>query len=51
MTTIATRCLGQPSLVERRDLNQLDQLDPLHKQLGDTVAAMNHDGFHWVQVN
>ena len=43
MTTVATGCLGQPGLVERRDLDQLDQLDPLHQQLRDAVTAMHLD--------
>src|ERR1700742_4226087 len=44
VTTVATGCFGQSGLVEGRDLQQLDQLDPLHQQLGDAVAAMHQDG-------
>lgn len=51
MTTIATGCFGQPGLVERRNLDQLDQLDPLHQQLGDAVAAVHHDRLGRVQVD
>lgn len=51
MATFATGCLGQPGFVERRDLNQIDQLDPLHQQLGDAVASMHHDRRGGVQVD
>ena len=51
MTTIATGCFGQPGLVERRHLDQLDQLDPLHQQLGDPVAAVHHDRLDRVEVD
>lgn len=51
MTTVATGRLGQPSLVERRHLDQLHQLDPLHQQLGDAVAAMHHDRLGRVEVD
>ncbi|SOJ54562.1 hypothetical protein MSIMFB_02052 [Mycobacterium simulans] len=51
MTTVATGCLRQSGLVERRDFNQLNQLDPLHQQLGDTVAAMHHDRRGRVEVD
>jgi len=43
VTTVATGCLAQPGLVERRNLDQLNQLDPLHQQLGDAVATLHHD--------
>lgn len=51
MTAVATGCLGQPGLVERRDLDQLDQLDPLDQQLGDPVAAAHHDRRGRVEVD
>jgi len=51
VTTIATGCLGQPGVVERRDLDQLDQLDPLHQQLGDAVTAMYHDRLGRVEID
>lgn len=51
MTAIATGCLCQSGLVERRDLDQLDQLDPLHQQLGNTVASMHHDRRGRVEVD
>ena len=43
MATVATGCVGQTGLVERRHLDQLGQLDPLHQQLGDPVAAVHDD--------
>lgn len=51
MTTVATGRVGQPGLVERRDLDQLHQLDPLHQQLGDAVAAMHHDRLGRIEVD
>lgn len=51
MTTVATGCFGQPGLVERRHLDQLHQLDPLHQQLGDPVATVHHDGLDRVEVD
>lgn len=51
MTTVATGRFGQPCLVERRHLDQLYQLDALHQQLGDAVAAMHHDGLDGVEVD
>lgn len=30
VATVAAGCRGQPGLVERRDLDQLEQLNPLH---------------------
>ena len=51
MTTVATGCFGQPGLVERRHLDQLDQFDPLHQQLGDPVAAVHHNGLDRVEVD
>ena len=48
MTAFATGCLGQSGLVERRDL---DQLDPLHQQLRDAIAAMHDDRRGWVEVD
>jgi len=51
MTTVATGRFGQPGHVERRHLNQLDQFDPLHQQLGDAVAAVDHDGLDRVEVD
>ncbi len=51
MTTIATGGFAQPGLVERRNLDQLRQLDPLHQQLGDAVTAMDHDRLGRVQVD
>lgn len=51
MATVATRGLGQPRLIERRDLNQRRQLDPLHQQLGDTVTATHDDRRVRVEVD
>lgn len=51
MATVATGCFGQPGLVERRDLDQLDQLDPLHQQLGDPIATVHHDRLGRVEVD
>lgn len=51
MATVATGCLGQPGLVERRNLNQLYQFDPLHQQLGDAIAAVHHDGLDRIEVD
>ena len=51
MTSVATGCFGQPGLVERRDLDQLNQLDPLHQQLGDAVATLHHDRRGRVEVD
>lgn len=51
MATIATGGFGQARLVERRHLDQLDQLDLLHEQLGDAVAAMHHDGLGRIQID
>jgi len=51
VTTLATGCFGQPGLVERRHLDQLDQLDPLHQQLGYAVAAVHHDGLDRVEID
>ena len=51
MTAVAAGCLGQPGFVEGRNLNQLDQLDPLHQQLGNPVAAVHVDRRVRVQVD
>lgn len=51
MTTVAAGCFGQPGLVERRHLDQLDQFDPLHQQLGDAIAAVHDDRLGRVQVD
>ena len=51
MTTIATGRFTQPGRVERRHLNQLHQFDPLHQQLGNAVAAVNHDGLDRVEID
>ena len=51
MTTIATGCFAQPGRVERRHLNQVHQFDPLHQQLGNAVAAVNHDGLDRVEID
>lgn len=51
MTAVAAGGLGQPGLVERRDLDQFHQLDPLHQQLGDPVAAVDHDRLGRVEVD
>lgn len=51
MATVATGCFGQPRIVERRDFDQVDQLDPLHQQLSDAVAAMHHDGLDGVKID
>ncbi len=51
MTTVATGCFGQPGLVERRNLDQLDQLDLLDQQLGDAVAAVHHDRRGWIEID
>jgi hypothetical protein len=51
VAAVATGCFGQPSLVEGGDLDQLDQLDLLHQQLCDAVAAMHHDRRGGVEVD
>ncbi len=51
MAAVATGCFSQPRLVERRDLDQLDQLDPLHQQLRDAVTAMHVDRRDRVEVD
>jgi len=51
VTTVATGCFGQPGLVERRHLDQLDQLDPLHEQLGDAIATVHNDGLGRVEID
>lgn len=51
MATVAAGCPGQPGLVERRDLDKLDQLHPLHQQLGDAVTAMHNDRRVRVEVD
>lgn len=51
MATVAAGCLNQPGLVERRDLDQLYQLDPLHQQLGDTVTTLHGNRGHRVEVD
>jgi Protein of unknown function (DUF3093) len=51
VAAVATGCLGQPGLVERRDLDQLDQLDPLHQQLRDPVTALHVDRRDRVEVD
>ena len=51
MATVATGCLGQPGLVERGHLDQLDQLDALHQQLRDAIAPSHHDRRVRVEVD
>src|SRR6478672_5930532 len=51
VATVATGCVGQAGLVERRHLDQLGQLDPLHKQLGDPVSPVHDDRRLGVQVD
>src|ERR1700742_3672738 len=51
VATAATGCVGQAGLVERRHLDQLGQLDPLHEQLRDPVSAMHDDRRPGVQVD
>jgi len=51
VTAVATGCFGQPGLVERRHLDELDQLDPLHQQLGDAIAPVHHDWLGRVEVD
>src|SRR6201989_158155 len=51
VATVATGCVGQAGLVERRHLDQLRQLDPLHQQLGDPVSPMNDDRRLGVEVD
>ena len=48
---VATRSIGQPGLVERRHLDQLNQLDTLYQQLGDTVATMQDDRRRGVEID
>lgn len=42
MAAVTARRLGEPDFIEGRHLDQLGQLDALHQQLRDTVAAV-HD--------
>ena len=51
MATVATGSVGQTGLVERRHLDELGQLDPLHQQLGDPVPTMHDDGPLGVEVD
>src|SRR3982074_2845567 len=51
VAAVTAGCFGQPSLVEGGDLDQLDQLDLLHQQLCDAVAAMHHDRRGGVEVD
>ena len=51
MTAVATGCFGQPRLVERRNLNHVDQLDLLNQQLGDTVAAVHDDRRNRIKID
>jgi len=47
----ATRGVSQSGLVERRDLDQLGQFDPLHQQLCDAIAAPYRDRLVGVEVD
>src|SRR5882762_10681084 len=51
VATGTTGCVGQAGLVERRHLDQLGQLDPLHQQLGDPVSAMQDDRLLGVEID
>jgi len=51
VAAVATGCLGEPSLVERRHLDQLYQFDPLHQQLGDPITAVHHNRLDRVEID
>src|SRR5262249_59371986 len=51
VATVATGCVGQAGLVERRHLDQRGQLDALHEQLGDPISPMHDDRRLRVQVD
>ncbi len=51
MATLATGGVGQPGLVERRHLDQVNQLDALYQQLGDPIAAMHDDRRRRIKVD
>src|SRR5689334_7454588 len=51
VATVATGCVGQAGLVERRHLDQLGQFDALHQQLGDPVSAVHDDRRLLVEVD
>jgi hypothetical protein len=46
-----TGSIGHAGLVERRHFDQVDQLDALHQQLRDPVAAIDHDRRRRVEVD
>jgi len=51
VTTVPTGCIGQPGLVERRHLNHVNQLNLLHQQLSNTVAAVHDDRHSRVEID
>ncbi len=51
VATGATGGIGHSGLIERRDLDQVDQLDALHQQLRDSVATVDHDRRRWVEID
>jgi hypothetical protein len=51
VATLATGSIGQPGLVERRHFDHVNQLDTLHQQLGDAVAAMHDDRHRGVEID
>lgn len=51
MAAAATGGICQPSLVERRHLDKVDQFDALHQQLGNPVTALDDDRRRRVEID
>jgi hypothetical protein len=51
VTAVATGCFGQPRLVERRNLDHVDQFNGLNQQLSDAVAAVHDDRGDRIEIN
>src|SRR3984885_8833428 len=50
VAAVATGSIGQPGLVERGHLDQVEQLDSLHQQLGNAVTAADDDRHRGVEI-
>ena len=51
MAAVATGSICQTGLVERRHLDEVDQLDALHQQLGNPVTAADDDRHRRVEID
>jgi len=51
MAAVATGSICQTGLVERRHLDEVDQLDALHQQLRDPVTAADDDRHRRVEID